>query len=355
MKELNEFIKISRYIGERFDLIQAGGGNVSVKNDNNMMIIKASGVELCEVTPNYGYTKINYIDLLNFISDKQITGYSRNQDKVYTKIINKCNLMEKIRPSVEASLHTLFKKYTIHTHPILVNAICCRKNWENIISKIDYSPYKFLCISYKTPGLELALEIKKQIKDIIPDIVFLQNHGLIVTSDDFSEIFKIQEFVLSRLENYLNVDFSDYKLTNYISLNLSKYFNDDIVTILSCDSLLNNTLKENEKLFYTKPFCPDMLVYGGIIPLKIKKDFDIELLQYKEIYKKYPRIIIYDNKIFFVAQNIYKAKQIQDVFKFHIMSLMLDLGEINYLSDDEIKYLDNWEIEKFRQKIGEKS
>ena len=65
--------------------------------------------------------------------------------------------------------------------------------------------------------------------------------------------------------------------------------------------------------------------------------------------------ILYNDKIFFVAQNIKKAKQIQDVFKFHIMSLMLDLGEINYLSDDEIKYLDNWEVEKFRQNLGENS
>ncbi len=44
MNEMNDFIKISKYAGERFDLTQAGGGNSSVKNDDGTMYIKASGV-----------------------------------------------------------------------------------------------------------------------------------------------------------------------------------------------------------------------------------------------------------------------------------------------------------------------
>ena len=32
MNELDKFVQISKYAGERFDLIQAGGGNSSVKN-----------------------------------------------------------------------------------------------------------------------------------------------------------------------------------------------------------------------------------------------------------------------------------------------------------------------------------
>ena len=43
MKEIQNFINISKYAGERFDLIQAGGGNSSVKLDNGQMLIKASG------------------------------------------------------------------------------------------------------------------------------------------------------------------------------------------------------------------------------------------------------------------------------------------------------------------------
>ena len=52
--ELNDFIEISKFAGERFDLVQAGGGNSSVKNDNGTMFIKASGTCLSEVDENYG-------------------------------------------------------------------------------------------------------------------------------------------------------------------------------------------------------------------------------------------------------------------------------------------------------------
>ena len=46
--ELIKFQNISRYSGERFDLVQAGGGNSSVKIDD-WMFIKASGYNMTNV------------------------------------------------------------------------------------------------------------------------------------------------------------------------------------------------------------------------------------------------------------------------------------------------------------------
>ena len=44
-KFIDEFIEISKYFGQRFDLIQASGGNSSVK-DKNRMFIKSSGYSM---------------------------------------------------------------------------------------------------------------------------------------------------------------------------------------------------------------------------------------------------------------------------------------------------------------------
>ena len=55
MNELNKLIKLSKYAGERFDLVQAGGGNSSVKLENGEMLIKASGFILSDVEINNGY------------------------------------------------------------------------------------------------------------------------------------------------------------------------------------------------------------------------------------------------------------------------------------------------------------
>ena len=43
MTDAQNFTWISRFAGQRFDLIQAGGGNSSVKINNDLMLIKKSG------------------------------------------------------------------------------------------------------------------------------------------------------------------------------------------------------------------------------------------------------------------------------------------------------------------------
>ena len=59
MIELKNFVEISRYAGERFDLVQAAGGNTSVKLKNSEMLIKASGFLLSDVAENNGYSKVD--------------------------------------------------------------------------------------------------------------------------------------------------------------------------------------------------------------------------------------------------------------------------------------------------------
>ena len=57
-KNIKELVTISKYFGQRFDLIQSAGGNISVKFDD-MMLIKSSGIILSDLTENYGYSIIN--------------------------------------------------------------------------------------------------------------------------------------------------------------------------------------------------------------------------------------------------------------------------------------------------------
>ena len=43
----------------REDLVQAGGGNSSVKISPTEMLIKASGCQLAEITKNFGFCRVN--------------------------------------------------------------------------------------------------------------------------------------------------------------------------------------------------------------------------------------------------------------------------------------------------------
>ncbi|MDP4268082.1 MAG: hypothetical protein Q8880_11675 [Bacteroidota bacterium] len=64
-----------------------------------------------------------------------------------------------------------------------------------------------------------------------------------------------------------------------------------------------------------------------------------------------PKVLIYNNLVFFVAQNIKKVKEIEDVLKSRMIVLNTGSPEWTFLSNDEIKFLGNWDSEKYRQKL----
>ena len=115
---------------------------------------------------------------------------------------------------------------------------------------------------------------------------------------------------------------------------------------------LNEQIKSNIKLFTLTPFCPDSLVYCGISCVIINDIFDVKSIeQYKSKYYELPKVIIFEDKLYFIATNVKKAKEMEEVFKFHIMVLVQSNKNINYLEVDELAYLSNWEAEQFRQKL----
>ena len=63
---IKEFVRISKYFGQRFDLIQAAGGNSSIK-DGHKMYIKSSGYSLAEVSEKNGYSLLDNRKLMDFL------------------------------------------------------------------------------------------------------------------------------------------------------------------------------------------------------------------------------------------------------------------------------------------------
>ncbi len=349
MNELADFIKISKYSGERFDLIQAGGGNSSVKNDDGTMYIKASGVCLSDVDDNFGYAIIQNRELLKIFNNEEIYhAEKRMNDKIMADYIAKVNLTPNFKPSIETLLHSMLCKYTLHTHPVLVNAITNRKEWKEILIKIFGQ--NIMLIDYKTPGISLALELREKIKNKKANIIFLQNHGLIVTSDVVDDIKKLTEYVLDKIEKFLNVDMSKYNLTNEVSEYINANSSTHYIAYLSDDSYLNDNL--SSPYIFSKPFCPDKMVYCGVSSLLLQDNISEKIEDYKKRYHDIPKIVLYKGYLFFIAKNIKKAKEIEEVFKFHLMALIYSqTKEINFLPQEEIQYIGNWEAEKYRQNI----
>jgi rhamnose utilization protein RhaD (predicted bifunctional aldolase and dehydrogenase) len=354
--ELKNFAEISKYAGERFDLVQAAGGNTSVKLKNSEMLIKASGFLLSDVTENYGYSKVDTKKIENIVKNKTITNEADRKKKelLVKEFVEEATLDKNNRPSIETLLHSSLYKYTLHTHPIVVNMIVIQKEWREVLTSI-FKNENIALVSYKTPGIDLALELDKVISAFVtvPKILFLQNHGLIITSDDVDDIERLTEFVLSKIEDYLKIDMSRYKLTNKISKLINSVEKKSNIAFLSEDKYLNEQLLQNQELFLQTPFCPDSLVFCGVSAVIIRDLIDTKVLQdYKKKYFDLPKVIIFNQHIFFIAANIKKAKEMEEVMKFHIMVLEKNKkNNKNFLEFQELLYLNNWEAENYRKKI----
>lgn len=355
MKEIKELVEISKYAGERLDLVQAGGGNSSVKLNTGHMLIKASGFSLSEVVEGFGYSKVLTQKVSEIVENKKIIALKtkKERENSASKLVKRATIDLNNRPSIETLLHSFLLKYTLHTHPIVLNIILAKKDWKSILKSI-FKENELVFVDYQTPGIDLALELKNQLNKFktIPNILFLQNHGLIISSNKKEEIEILTEYVLDRVENYLNVDFSRYKLTTKISRALRIQYDFNNISYLCENIFLNDLLKKNKKLFFKGPFCPDSFVFCGASAVEINDLSDLSLIKlYQNKYFSLPKICIYDNNIFIISRSVKKAKEIEDVLIFHLMILSYNSSDINFLSKNELNYLSNWEAEKFRQKL----
>jgi uridine kinase len=143
-------------LGGYVELFQGNGGNISVK-DADRMIIKKSGFRIdesdnsCWVNPS-----------------------------TYVKSLKTSEIEVPAEPSIETWFHSFTKKYTVHFHPIHYNNFLCSKKRPAVGDG--------LWMEYMKPGYSLARKIFESYTG--QSVVFLQNHGVIVTADVVSEVYE---------------------------------------------------------------------------------------------------------------------------------------------------------------------
>jgi len=349
--QIDKFIALSRYAGSRFDLLQAGGGNSSVKLDDRRMLVKASGFLLSEVESGKGYVVINYPEIAGLLETPSRWGDNdkHRRDSKVNQLVTLAIETPGARASIEVFLHAILGRFVLHTHPIAVNIIASQSDWNKNLTAIFADA---LCVPYRTPGIELGLELNTLVKKYIshhgytPRITFLQNHGLIVSADSMESVQQITEDVVGKCSEWCGVDLGRYQLVTAIA----KYVGDGLVAYLCEDSAIVGLLKTRKTLFSQKPYSPDSFVFCGAALLVVENLSDPGPLDaYREKYHDIPKVIHYDGQIYFLAKNIRKAKESEEVYKAHLLALASMKGQINYLSDDELAYLGSWEAEKYRR------
>ena len=183
---LREFVRMSQSVGSRPDYVQGGGGNTSVKMDG-LMAIKASGFRLDQVTETDAYATVETATLRDVTVEHGLPP---------------------LRPSVETGFHALLGRFVLHSHPVYANlALCSEKGSERLADLM--TGYGWIAVPYINPGAALSAAIGERLQ-ADTQVVFMQNHGLIVTADTADECLRIHDDVNMRIADSYGVTAADF-------------------------------------------------------------------------------------------------------------------------------------------------
>ena len=257
-KDIQDLIKISHYAAASKAYIQGGGGNTSVKLDDNQMAVKASGCKLSDMSDDAGYVVVDYKSIVGYFAaaEEGDADFEKQSTAVLQASIIEQEGLKTFRPSVEAGFHSVLKKYVIHTHSVYTNILCCCEEGKDIAGKI-LKDVSFIWLPYVDPGAKLTLAITQAIKNAesIPDVIFMQNHGVIVSADDAARAIELHEIVNNKTKEYFDIvdEYPEVKLE--ISPD---------GTIKSASPYAESFFADREKNFdiiKQKVLYPDQLVY----------------------------------------------------------------------------------------------
>ncbi len=341
---MNDFIEISRYAGMREDLIQAGGGNSSYKESDSRMLIKASGYQLADISESTGYSVVDHRMIKDFFMN--VENMESLTETECGKVLSNA-IIEGSRPSIETFLHAISGKYTLHTHPIVVNALTSRDGGMAVLEKLF--PEAIL-VPYATPGVELAKvyfsAYKNQKNERNGNVFFLKNHGLVVSGENAEHVIAEIERITRVIEDYLE---TDAMMPYHRMTKLWKQFKHDILWKVT-DENVNRAFRNIGEWNHT--FCPDCVVFLGKKFLFLDEGFtpyDIEL--FIEQYGM-PVVIKYFDCLYIRADSVKKALEIQSVLSFSSRVMELNFGRgCDFLTDEEQDFLINWDAEKYRKNI----
>jgi len=361
---LEDLISISRFAGERFDLVQAGGGNTSQRVGTEKLYVKASGLALSAVSQPDHFCCVDWQPLVDFLDRTDPRTDIQSLDQKANQAIAAVMQASQRKPSIETLLHCSLGPLTLHTHPVAAAAYLCRQDWQESISAFFGQA---LLVEYKTPGPALALALHAQLKksgwqagDTVS--IFLQNHGLIVSAGSKEKIIDTTNDIVDRLGTTLTVDLQKYKQVNFISALVNKVCGSTWLAYLSDDQIINSCASEDQNRLLSAPLTPDQLVYCGPAGLLLDNQnrnqalLEEAVINYFQAVKHPPRVIVLQNKdrrhVFLLGQSLQKCRESEEVLKSIILLQRCGLqSAIQTLSRDEVDYLSNWEAEKYRQTL----
>lgn len=334
----NHFTIVVEKLGLRQDYFPGTGGNISLKLEDGSMFIKASGKRILHMNNEDGVVGLMYQDIKDHFHE---TPYGEEgEEKSLAAIAASVHQNALGRPSIETGFHALLSTATIHSHSAYVNMLTCSSSFEIMIDTLFLgSDIPYLCISYAKPGYHLTHLFLDKVKRLSskPKVIFMKNHGVVVTAETLEDAIYLHEKVNTRIKNYFGFAENDYPMSNVVTHNETSLRSN---TVLLTDYIKNNIEifeQINEYIIFPDltVFCEDILVTDNTKDsAKIVIDKNTGMIIYNTSKKEAE--CIEENLIAFAFLHTYiKEHNLKPV----------------YISKEDANSIKNMEQEKYRKSL----
>jgi len=265
-KLLSDFSRISKIAGARADYVQGGGGNTSVKLNDGLMAIKASGFCLSDIEPDKAYAVLDGAGLREFYLSSQPTEFENVETAGSTKAKESVKTIEglaQLRPSVEAGFHSILKTFVVHTHSVYANLAACAVNCEEICkAAFEGADYSWGMVPYVDPGANLTFAIRNELVRVeketgkVPSIIIMQNHGIIAHDDNPDLCLELHADANERISKQFGISANSFP-----EINIKQ--TDDGVFEADTPYLTNAIIsgRYTEQFLLEQPLYPDQMVF----------------------------------------------------------------------------------------------
>jgi rhamnose utilization protein RhaD (predicted bifunctional aldolase and dehydrogenase) len=184
--ELTALAALSACIGVDIALVQAAGGNSSIKLDG-VLWVKASGTWLADAERKPIFVPVD----LAAARAAMAAGVE--------KIPAVAGATSGLRPSIETSLHAFMPhRVVLHVHAVNTIAWAARMDVRPGL-ELRLAGLAWAWLPYCRPGLPLTLAVAEATAGRTPDVLILGNHGLVVGAADCDAAAALMRDVEHRL------------------------------------------------------------------------------------------------------------------------------------------------------------
>lgn len=191
MVELDQLRNLSARVGSNPLLVQAAGGNTSLKV-SEIIWIKASGTWLKDANARDIFVPLDHAAILNSL---------RHNDpscETCADFIRSDLNATGLRPSIETTVHALMpQRVVLHVHCVNTIAWAIREDAKARLSE-RLRDFAWMFIPYARPGLPLANAIASNQQPGV-DVLILGNHGLVVAADTVQAAESLLDSVVTAL------------------------------------------------------------------------------------------------------------------------------------------------------------